>query len=816
MKHFLPAAFLLLLIVTEPLIAQENIFRKKSQAVKTEQPPKIDGIPDDICWSESEIFTGFRQYEPYSGEPSKLKTEVRMVYNDEAIFVCAINYDPSPDSIRTQLGPRDGDRDIIADYFNVDIVPYNDGINGYSFKLTASGVQSDIRRSSGAGGRDLNWDAVWHSAARITNEGWIAEFKIPFSAIRFPADSKDAWGFNFWRYVQRYGEWSSWNYADKSHGTTIDYMGEVEGINGLTPPLRISLTPYISGHTERNGESGEWSRAFNGGADLKIGLSEAFTLDATLIPDFKQVRSDDQVLNLSPYEVKYNERRQFFTEGTDVFNKGGIFYSRRVASKPAGYSDAGSSLSENEIIINNPEVSRLINATKVSGRTAGGLGIGIFNGITGQAEAEIKDTLSGTVRNYITQPVANYNMLVLDQNLGGGSYISLVNTNVMRRGENTGRNYTANVTATDFRYLSKDRTYSLSGIMAVSQKYFSDRDDIFGHSVSLRGGKTGGTFTASYSLTAINNTYDPNDMGYLRRNNEINNTLSLGYNIFNPRGVILYSLNSMSFRHSMLHTPRSFSSFGFDIESKTTFINQWLIDLEVDYNPLESRDFYEPRVEGLYYTRPASAAIEADMTTDNRKILSASFSTEYENYFSDRDMSRYSFALSPTLRINNKYIISHTLGIIKFRNDFGYAGSRNDSVLFGRRNSSTIENILSISYIHSARTYLNLRLRHYWSQAEYLDYHNLEEDGYLSNTSYDLGKDINTNYFNIDMVYSWRFAPGSEINIVWKNSLYQSSGNIVRSFSENLENLIHSPAINSFSLKLIYYLDYHTIRTSGK
>lgn len=814
MRYLLLSTIILLLLSSYSLKAQHNIDKKKGHAVRIESAPKIDGIPDDPCWQKSEVFTDFRQYEPYSGKPSMLKTEVRMVYNDEAIFVCAINYDNAPDSIRTQLGPRDGDRDIIADYFNVDIVPYNDGINGYNFKLSASGVQSDIKRSSGAGGRDLNWDAVWHSSAKINEEGWVAEFKIPFSAIRFPADSKEAWGINFWRYIQRYSEWSSWEFADKSFGTTTNYMGEIKGINGLKPPARISLTPYLSGYTERDGESGDWSRAFHGGADLKVGLSESFTLDATLIPDFKQIRSDDQELNLSPYEVKYNERRQFFTEGTDVFNKGEIFYSRRVASKPGGYSDPYSSLSENEIVSNNPDVTRLINATKISGRTAKGLGIGVFNGITAQAQAQIEDTLNGLQREYITQPMSNYNMLVLDQNLGGGSYVSLANTNVMRKGNNSGRNYTANVTAGDFKYLSKDRSYSLGGILAVSQKYYSDQDDIFGHSVSLKGGKTGGTFTAYYSFYSINDSYDPNDMGYLRRNNEFNNSLSLGYNLFKPRGIILYSKNSMSFRHKMLHTPRTFSSFSFDIESKTTFKNQWILDLEADYNPVESRDFYEPRVEGRYFTRPASASTEANLTTDNRLTFSVSISTEYEKYFSDFDMNRYELSISPTLRINNKYIITHTLGFENFLSDFGYAGIINDSIIIGQRNSSTIENILSLSYIHSAKSYLNLRLRHYWSQVEYLDYFYLENNGSLSETNYDLNRDINTNYFNIDMVYSWRFAPGSELNVVWKNSLYQSSGDIVRSFNDNLANLIRSPAINSFSLKLIYYLDYHTIRTS--
>lgn len=748
---------------------------------------------DDECWKNTDIFTGFRQYEPYSGEPSVQKTIARVVYDDEGIYVGAMMYDHCPDSIRKELGPRDADRSVIADYFNIDLGPYNDDINGYSFKLTASGIQSDIRRSSGAGGRDLSWDAVWYSSVRLVDSGWIAEIKIPFSAIRFPQEGKKAWGMNLWRYIQRYGEWSSWNYADKSHGTTINYMGEIEGISGIKPPLRVSVTPYISSYLEKISDQQQWQNAFHGGADLKVGLSEAFTLDATLIPDFGQVQSDDRILNLSPYEVKYNERRQFFTEGTDVFNKGGIFYSRRVGSND----------------------TRLINATKISGRTDRGLGIGFFNGITAESTEEMTDPETNSTDEVVTEPLTNYNMLVIDQNLGGGSYASLSNTNVVRSGPATGNNYTANVTATDMRYLSSDRTYSVNAVVAVSQKYFSGTDNIFGHSVNLRGGKTGGRFRMYYSHQSLTNDYDPNDMGYLRRNNEFINSLSLGYNLYDPMGKILNSLNSIKINHEMLHSPRNFTSFSIDLSSTTTFKNFMVLRLGSTITPEGVNDYYEPRTDGMYLKRPPSIEINTKVDTDNRKMLSLTFAAAYEKYFSELNMNRYLIRISPTIRLNNKLNISHSFSLSKFTDDIGFAAIT-ESVIFGVRKAKTTENILSMNYIYSATSYFQARIRHYFSAAGYNAYYYLNEDGTLGADAPDMQSDINTNYFNIDMSYTWRFAPGSELKLVWKNSVYQSGHEILSKLSDNIDALLRAPAVNSFSLKILYYLDYHTLRTRIK
>jgi len=796
-------------------IPKENT-RRNGKAVRIQAPPKIDGIPDDSCWELSEVFTDFIQYEPFSGIPSGFKTVARIVYDDEAIYVCAILFDPHPDSIRSELGQRDADRNIIADYFNVDIGPYNDGINGYSFKLTASGVQSDIRRSSGAGGRDLNWDAVWQSATVINDEGWVAELKIPFSAIRFPSDGTGDWGVNFWRFVQRNGEWSSWNFADKTFGTTINYLGNMGGFTGIRPPARISVTPYFSAFTENESGSGTWSRVINGGADLKIGLSESFTLDATLVPDFKQVQSDDQVLNLTPFEIKYNERRQFFTEGTDVFGKANIFYSRRVGGRPAGYIDPYNDLDEGEEVTFNPSTTRLLNATKVSGRTRGGLGIGIFNGITGNTVALITRTEDNSTREFVTQPITNYNMIVLDQNLGNGSYISLVNTNVLKSGPSTGRNYTANVTAADMRYLDPSKTFSVSAIPAVSQKYWSDADDEFGYSISLAGGKTGGRFRLYGSHLSITDKYDPNDMGYLRNNNLFINSVTSGYNMYEPKGRVLSSLNSITFNYEMLYSPRVYTALEIEAGSKTTFKNLSALAIEIDINPIESDDYYEPRSEGRYYSRPASAGISSAFSSDTRKTISFSAVAGAELFKSDNNMFRYQGGIAPTLRLNNRFVLSHSLRIEYFINDIGYMSrSGSGDIYFGERNSATIENTTTLSYIFSPSSYIDLRSRHYWSKVDYTGkYFRLLTDGSLADENGITGaEDININFFNIDLGYTWRFAPGSELSIYWKNSIYQSGNQIYRSFGENLSALLDSPAINSFSLKILYYLDYHTLRS---
>lgn len=804
---FLPGFF-------SPVKAQDLFTKKQIEAVRASAPPRIDGFLDESAWNTAPVASDFVIYIPYNGLPSAKKTEVRIMYDDVALYVGSIMYDSSPDSIYLELGERDADRMLNADNFSVELSPYNDGVNGFRFKVSASGVQSDSRiELFDFGGRQDSWDAVWESRVSVNSRGWIAELKIPYSALRFPKETIQTWGINFWREVRRTREQSSWNYVNRDIGSTINHLGELTSISNIKPPLRLSLTPYVSGYLEKtSNENSVFS--YNGGLDVKVGLNESFTVDATLVPDFGQVQSDDQVLNLTPYEVRYNEKRPFFMEGTELFSKGEIFYSRRIGAKPKMYDDAYDNLGENEISKMNPQEAGLINATKLSGRTRSGLGIGVFNAMTNTMFATIEDTLSGTTRTIETEPFTNFNMLVLDQNLKNNSYLSLMNTNVLRDYPKNDLYYTANVTGTDFMLRSKNRIYSVSGRAAISQKYYDSLDSKFGHSYLMRLGKTGGAFRAEYTINGSTKTYDPNDMGYLRRNNEFENEIQLSYIINKPFWKINSMRNSIQYNHAQLHSPRVFTQSQVSLSSSTTFRSFWSVNLRAEYSPGGLNDYYEPRVDGRYYHQDRELETSFFFDSNRNKMLYFGSRVAYTKVWSDYDQRNVVFSINPGIRFTDKFSVNHQFMYMNAINDIGYVSSNDDEIFFGKRNNSTISNTLSTGYIFTADSYITFRLRQYWSMADYTnDFYLLRGNGTLDgNTDYSGNHDSNFNSFNIDMIYNWRFAPGSDVTIAWKNSIY-SSGNIVfNNMKDNLEYLFESPQSNSISLKILYYLDYQYLK----
>ncbi len=228
---------------------QPALTGKKANAVRTDQRIKTDGLLDEEAWKQANVAGDFIMFNPYNGIASKYKTEVRILYDDESLYIGAMMYDDSPDSIYVELGARDDDR-INADNFYVEISPFNDGLNGEVFKVTASGVQIDNKLSTGESWeREDTWDAVWESRTAILEKGWSAEIRIPYSALRFSKAAAQLWGINFWREVRRDRETSSWSYVNKEYGSTITHLGELGGLQDITPPLRLSLVPYLSGLT---------------------------------------------------------------------------------------------------------------------------------------------------------------------------------------------------------------------------------------------------------------------------------------------------------------------------------------------------------------------------------------------------------------------------------------------------------------------------------------------------------------------------------------------------------------------------------------
>ncbi|MCA1756190.1 MAG: carbohydrate binding family 9 domain-containing protein [Bacteroidales bacterium] len=799
------------------LSAQSVTGRKSMEAVRTTESPVIDGQINESVWQKANVADDFIQYSPYGGERSTLNTEVRLLYDDEAIYIAAIMYDTSPDSIFRDLGRRDSDNDLNADFFYVDISTFNDGLNGETFKISASGVQSDMKARSSAsmwGHGDRSWDAVWYSSVEINDSGWVAEIKIPFSALRFASDAAQTWGVNFWREIRRSREVSSWNYVDREAGSTFNHLGQITDLTDIIPPVRLSLTPYVSGYMERfNGNRPDYS--MSGGMDIKYGINESFTLDATLIPDFGQVQSDDHVLNLSPYEVKYNERRPFFMEGTELFNRGDLFYSRRIGSAPRYSRSVADSLETHEVIANNPQESSLMNATKISGRTKSGLGIGFFNAFTRSMSATLEDTLSLTDRKVVTGPLTNYNMLVLDQTLRNGSFVSLMNTNVMEPWDKNADRYTANVTGAEFKLQNSAKTYSVSARGTISQKYYSDGENSYGHSYDLTAGKTGGRFRGSYTLAALSDTYDPNDMGYLRRNNEFNNSVDISYNTFSPFWIIYTTRNSVTFNYKQLYYPRLFTGSSVSFNSMTMFRNYWMLIIRSEFTPGGEDDFYEPRVPGRYYHRPRELMGYIKFDTDKSKRLYFDFSASITKGYSDLDPIAFSISAEPEVKLSSRATVGVDLSYNRQINDAGYVATdyTNGDIWFGKRDNSTISTTLNGAYIFTADISLTFRLRHYWSRADYNgEYYLLGNDGLLNPAAYSENHDYNYNAFNIDMVYTWRFAPGSELSVVWKNSIYAGADRIYYELGENLTHLFDSDKMNSISLKVLYYLDYQNLK----
>jgi hypothetical protein len=806
--------FLIVVIFISNFTAKSmNNEKRTFEITKVSESPKIDGVLDDKVWENMPVANNFFQYEPYNGiEPSQ-PTEVKIIYDDKAIYIAATLYDSNPDSILTEFSQRDVFDGANADLFAVILAPFNDGVNASSFMVSAAGVQSDAKLIGNE--EDNNWDAVWESEVKITEFGWVAEIKIPYSALRFPQNGDQVWGIHLWRNIRRHREWSSWNFIDVNIQGFVNQTGDLSGIKDIEPPLRLSVTPYISAYLENDGDDNSWGNDYNAGMDVKWGINQSFTLDMILIPDFGQVQSDDEVLNLSPYEIRYDEKRSFFTEGTELFNKGGIFYSRRIGSQPKNHDNVEDQLGVNDTVTVNPVDTKLINATKISGRTDKGLGLGFFNAMTGASEAVILDTLTGEKRNYTTQGFVNYNMLVIDQSLKNNSYVSFVNTNVLHADEN----YTANVTGGEFRLNNKENSYQLFGRGSVSQKYTDSTE--FGHNYMIEFAKTKGNFLFEFMHNTESDTYDPNDMGYIQQNNESTWYAEFNYNINEPFWKVLNWRNEINFVYQNLYKPRKFSEFNFSLSSNTTFAKRYLhAGFFLNFNPVVNRDYFEPRVDGWKFNRPRSGVYNWWISTDYRKTLALDFNQgawlafDYEGY-------GYWFGIGPRIRFNDKWLLTYRTALDFNFNTYGYIedyestnvdGTAETVINFGKRDVSTIINTLNTSYVFNSKMSLNFRARHYWSRVQYDDFYQLQEDGYLSpSIGYNTyGEDENYNYnaFTVDMKYLWRFAPGSEMAVVWKNAIYTNETDIINNFMDNLNNTFESSQINSISLKILFYLDY--------
>ncbi|SDB39479.1 Carbohydrate family 9 binding domain-like [Flavobacteriaceae bacterium MAR_2010_188] len=773
---------------------------------RTEFAPVIDGVLDDKVWADAEIATDFIQFRPDVGNvlAEEQKTIVMTAYDDKAVYFAAYLHD-DPSKIVKNYSLRDNFGQ--TDFFSVIINPNNDAQNDTEFFIFPSGTQADAIASP-SNGEDFGWDAVWDSSVKIVEDGWIVELKIPYSALRFSNQEVQTWGLQFHRHFRRDRSQYTWNPIDITKGNIGLYHGELRGLENIEPPVRLSLYPYTSGIA--NSYENNTKTDVNLGLDVKYGITENFTLDATLIPDFSQAGFDDLELNLGPFEQVFSEQRQFFKEGVDLFNKGGLFFSRRIGSAPIGNVD----LVENEEIIEYPNQVKTLNAIKVSGRTKNGLGVGIFNAITEKTDAIIRDSLTSETRRQVVEPLANYNIIVFDQQFNKNSSVSLINTNVTRDGGFRD----ANVTGLLADITNANNTYNVQAEVKMSSLNLTEGTRN-GFNTEVEFGKVSGKYRWSIEHQLADKKYDINDFGVLFRNNYNNFDLNGSYRIFEPTETLnqfsVYTWVSVN----SLFKPSTYTGNSLGVSVNMQNKKLWNFGGNINGSLGKQYDYFEPRTEGRYFVYENSYNLNTYFSSDYNKTLAFDAEIGIGGLFEKgRDRFTYRFEIGPRVRFNDRFTMAYRYGYRNSKGSRGFVTNYEDDIVFGERDQLTIENSLSGNFAFNSFHALSLTFRNYWATVDY-DYNlfNLQQNGMLTTDggiSVDDINDPNVNFntWNLDFSYSWQFAPGSFLTALYRNQLFRQTSQIGNDYFNNLSSLFDQSIQHTFSIRMVYYIDYNNVR----
>jgi hypothetical protein len=457
-------------------------FVKQVNAVRTMEQIRIDGVLSESVWQRPGT-TAFFQQDPDQGKPVSERTEVWVAYDDEALYIAARMHDAHPDSIIARLARRDNDAS--SDEFAVGIDSYHDKRNGFYFIVSAAGVQRDgiLYNDDWSDG---SWDGVWEAKPKITSDGWCVEMKIPFSQLRFEQHDQYIWGIDFERVIARKKEQSYLVYTPRNESGSVSRYPDLIGIENITPPTRLEVTPYINGRAEyAQHETGD---PFNTGSkytpsvgvDLKWGLGTNVVLDGTINPDFGQVEVDPAVVNLSDVETYFNEKRPFFLEGMNIFSfgQGGVnnywnfnwnspslFYSRRIGRAPQrglpdyDYADI-------------PLGTHILGAAKITGKVVDGYNVGVIEAVTKREYAQLD--IAGLRQSLEVEPTTSYTVARVQRDFnegrqGAGILVTSVNSFFDDNGIKTDINENAHVAALDgWTALDTGKIYMVSGWIALS------------------------------------------------------------------------------------------------------------------------------------------------------------------------------------------------------------------------------------------------------------------------------------------------------------------------------------------------------------
>jgi len=807
------AAALLCLVIPSPSVAQEAIEAPGEPAVSvaarslTPRPRlldasrriesiEIDGVIDEAEWQDAQVFTGFIQRQPVEGAKVEYETEVRVLFGDGSIWVAARMWDDTPQSIATRLTRRDSFGGPF-DAFGIQFDPNSDHLTGYNFGISAAGVQSD-QYIFNDDQRDNAWDAVWESATHIDEQGWTAEMRIPLAQIRYEAsESPQTWGVSFSRFRLANNERSSLPLISQLRRGAISQMMQLENVLVTSSARRLEVLPYVVSSLHR-GPAEDGNPFFDGsaangraGLDLSYGLGAAFTLDATINPDFGQVEADPAVINLSAFETFFREQRPFFVEDARVFDfslSGGqnqLFYSRRVGRSPHGSAPSSALFSDV------PENATILGAAKLAGRTTSGLSVGALMAVTGNehGQALYSDATTG---EFLVEPRSEYGTVSVAKDLrGGASQIGVLAT-AMRRGLPGDGSFdwlpsSAFSGGVRFNHQWNDRDWAVYGYVAGSyvqgaesaitriqrssihywQRPDATRFVLDPNATSMSGRdwrltlekQNGEHWTGSVWAAEVSNGFEVNDVGYSTRTEVLDGGAAINYREIQPGRIFRnYELGLRMFHnwsHEALDDAFSVSSWndartggGYNASANVQFLNYSNARVQFGYNP-QRMDRRQTR-GGPMMRLPANYQINANYNTDRRARFSFGLGGGFGwdqaglgggggifTSFNFQPSDKLSFSLSPSYnrqRTGTQYVTSTST--------LAYAPTYGTRYLFAdlRQNQFSMETRLDWTF--SPTLTLQLYAQPLIASGDYLEYKQLATPG-----TYDF---LDLAYTNVD------------------------------------------------------------------
>jgi len=746
---------------------------------------RIDGKLDEPSWRDAPFGTDFVQAEPLEGQPATLRTEVRVLIDDEAIYIAGRMFDPDPDGIARQLVRRD-DRGPYFDWFGVFIDPNFDRRTGYGFQVNASGVQADKYMFDDFS-EDVTWDAVWASAVQLDSLGWVAEFRIPLSQIRYTSgEGPRTWGINFTRRQVARAEVSHFALYVRQRAQEEGNVSRFATLENVIVPKsvpRIEARPYaLSSFHQGPFDVGDpffdgTATASRFGSDFRLGLGSAYTLDATIRPDFGQVEADPAEINLTAFETFFDEQRPFFVEDAQIFNfglSGGrnqLFYSRRIGRSPHGEAPDGAAFGES------PDAATILGAAKLTGRSVGGLSLGFLSALT-QAETG-RAQVAGDIVEFDAEPRTGYAAATAQQDLNGGaSQVGLVATALQRALPNAGtldfltdQAYSAGVR---FDHQWNDRGWRLSGFLAGSyvrgtpealvaiqrsSNHYFQRPDATRSQVDSTATSLGGAewrlqldrqntrhWTGSVWAAEVTKGFEINDVGFSTNRERLDGGTRIGYREIRPGKVFRnYSVQLqtiVNFSHEALDDAgtwsswrRSYTGGNFNLNARGTFLSFHEANIGLSWQP----DLYSRTATrgGPVMVEPGSMGLSLGFNSDRRQTLSGTLGADYgratlgdgssvsvNGSLNARPTERILLDLRPRFSVQSQgaqYVTSTSA--------VPYAPTFDRRYLFGALDRTTLSVQVRVSYIVSPKLSFQVFAQPLLSSGDYVDYKQLAQAG---------------------------------------------------------------------------------------